>query len=125
MLFSLKHRANQLCILRVKQEALDLPGVVISDKNASSDYTRFAAAPSGLNIIDESLVFAEDWTDSDLFRYFSKKSAKCAEVLVPDKVGSDLIIGGYVASDSAKIEIEALGLNLLATINKHMFFLET
>ena len=124
MLFSLKQHVNQLCILRIKPEVLDLQGVVISDKNASSDYARFAAAPNGLGIIDEFLVFADDWTDPDPIRYFSKKSAKCAEVLVPDKVEYDLIIGGYVPSDSAKIGIEALGLNLPATINKHIFFLE-
>ena len=125
MLFKLLEHVNQLCILRIKPEVLDLRGVVISDKNASSEYARFAAAPNGLGIIDESLVFADDWTDPNPIFYYGKKSAKCAEVLVPDKIEHDLIIGGYIANDSARIKIEALGLNLPTTINKHIFFQET
>jgi hypothetical protein len=44
MLYVLQSRHIDLCILRVSTEILDLPGVIITDSNASSDYARFAPA---------------------------------------------------------------------------------
>ena len=43
MLFKLKFSCgySELCVLRIGSEVLDLPGVIISDRNASSDYVLF------------------------------------------------------------------------------------
>ena len=94
MLYVLQSRHIDLCILRVSTEILDLPGVIITDSNASSDYARFAPAQKGLSMVDKDLTFAEFWTHPDPFEAMRRKSAKCAEVLVPDRIDPGLNYGG-------------------------------
>ena len=89
-------RHAELCVLRVSCDVLDLPGVVVTDGNASSGYIRFGAAADGLEFIDRELVFATWWTDADPFEQMRKKSARCAEVLVPHNVPAEYIMGAYV-----------------------------
>jgi len=123
MLFKLKPKSEDLCVLRVSPAVLKLEGVVITDGNASSDYTRFEPASYGLRIVNHELTFADDWNDQDQIRYFVKKRAKCAEVLVPGSVHPNFILGAYVASESAKQMLGVINCRLLAEINEHMFFL--
>jgi len=73
MLFKRQSQRNEMCVLRISVDVLDLPGVVIADCNASSRYVRFAAAPSGLIIVNRQRVFAEDWTDPNRIEYYRKK----------------------------------------------------
>lgn len=122
MLYVLKSQHIDLCILRVSTEILDFPGVVISDSNASSDYARFSPAPRGLSIVDKEMTFAEYWTHPDPFEAMRRKSAKCAEVLVPDDVESEFIMGAYVSCSESKKALEALGINIPVSINPYLFF---
>jgi hypothetical protein len=122
MLFKRMGQHLDLCVLQVSTDVLDLPGVVVTDVNASSDYVRFAAAPAGLSIVDRDLTFADDWRDSDQIQYYRKKSAKCAEVLVPDKVAPRFIVGAYVSCQEAMDRLNGLGTGLKVTIDGHMFF---
>jgi hypothetical protein len=122
MLYSLQSRHADLCVLQVSTEVLHLPDVVITDGNASSDYIRFAPAPGGLHIVDRELTFAEYWTDPDPIQYFRKKSAKCAEVLVPDRIEPRFIQGAYVASQVSYDRLNSLGVGIAVTINRHLFF---
>jgi hypothetical protein len=122
MLYVLQSRHVDLCILRVSIEILDLPGVIITDRNASSDYARFAPAPKGLFIVDKDLTFAEYWTHPDPFEAMRRKSAKCAEVLVPDRIDPDFITGAYVSCQEANATFEALRVDIPVTINSYLFF---
>ena len=122
MLYVLQSRHIDLCILRVSAEILDLPGVVITDSNASSDYARFAPAPRGLSIVDKEMTFAEYWTHPDPFEAMRRKSAKCAEVLVPDQVEASFIMGAYISCQESKEAFEALGIDIPVSINSHLFF---
>ena len=122
MLYVLQSHHIELCILRVSAEILDLPGVVITDSNASSDYARFAPAPKGLFIVDKDLTFAEYWTHTDPFEAMRRKSAKCAEVLVPDRINPGLITEAYVSCSEAKETFEGLGVDIPVSINSHLFF---
>ena len=122
MLYVIQSRHADLCILRVNPEVLDLPGVVIADRNASSDYARFAAAPQGLSIVDKDLTFAEYWAHHDLFEAMRRKSAKCAEVLVPERIDPDFITGAYVSCSESKTALESLELGIPVTVNSHFFF---
>ena len=123
MLYKLQGQHLKLCVLQVSTDVLDLPGVVITDRNASSAYVRFAAAPNGLKIVDRDLTFAEDWQDADQIKYYRKKSAKCAEVLVPDEVPPEYILGAYVSCQQAMDSLNGLGTGIRVTINGHMFFI--
>jgi len=122
MLYVRQSQHIDLCILRVSPQVLDLPEVVITDSNASSAYARFAPAPRGLSIVDKEMTFAEYWTHPDPFEAMRCKSAKCAEVLVPDCINPGLIVGGYVSCPEAKTTLEALGVDIPVAINPYLFF---
>ena len=111
-----------LCVLRVSPAVLDLPGTVVTDGNASSDYISFRAAPGGVKIVDKHMTFADDWTDADYIQYLRNKTAKCAEVLVPDAVPPQFIVGAYVSCEEARDRLNALGLDIAVEINAKMFF---
>lgn len=124
MLYLRLNQKDSLCILRVSKEILKCEGIVISDRNASAyDYVKFYESPKGLHHIDFDLVFAEYWTDTNMFEYWRKKSIKCAEVLVPHCVEAGYIEGAYVANETAKINLENKGFSKPIAINAHMFFM--
>jgi hypothetical protein len=122
MLYRTKAQHADLCVLRVDPGVLDLPAVVVTDGNAASKYTRFAAAPEGLRIVDRELTFAEWWTDPDYFVRLHKARAKCAEVLVPDAVPPRFLRGAYVSCEAALAPFEALNTGLDAVVDPHLFF---
>ena len=98
MTYRRKAEHRSICVLRISPDVLDLPGVVIADQNASSDYVRFSPSPAGLAHTDREMVFAERWTHpGDPIEQFRHRSIKCAEVLVPDRVDASYIIGAYVS----------------------------
>jgi len=123
MLYKRLNQHQVMCVLSVSIDALDLEGVVITDSNASSDYVRFAAAPDGIRIVDQGRTFAEYWTDQDPIQQLRKKAAKCAEVLVPDRIDPRFIRRAYVSCDQAKADIEALSTGLQVVIDRHLFFM--
>lgn len=123
MLYKRNNHRDDLCVLRVSRLILNEAGVVLTDQNAASDYVSFYKSPQGLLRIDFDLVFAEYWTDGDLYEYWKKKRLKCAEVLVPHRVDSGHIEGAYVANDIAKANLENTGFGKPVTINSNMFFL--
>jgi len=89
-------RRRDLAVIRISPAVLDAPGVVISDGNAASNGTAFHSSPAGLAHLDEELVYAEYWTDSDQWTQLEKKRQRCAEVLVPDRIAPELLLGCYV-----------------------------
>ncbi len=122
----IKRRAShaQICVLRVSPAVLDLNGVIVTDQNAASGYCRFEPAPDGLRIIDRDLTFAEYWTHpGDQRAEWRHKSAKCAEILVPDVVLPPYIIGAYVSCAASLSALDALQLPWEARIDRHLFFL--
>lgn len=123
MMFKRHVQHQALCVLQVSPRVLDLPGVAIADQNASSSYVRFAPAPDGLAFVDRELVFAEDWRHADEREYWRRKSAKCAEVLVPEVVPSGFIVGAYVSCSEGRTQIERQAPDLPTTLNAHMFFI--
>lgn len=123
MLYKLQGQHLDLCVLRVSTDVLNLPGVIVTDANASSNYVRFAAAPAGLSIVDREATFAEYWTDPNLIVQWQKKSAKCAEVLVPDKIPRKFILGAYVSCQQVMDRLNGLGTGIDVAINGHMFFM--
>lgn len=102
MMFKRKDFHAELCIVIVNKGILNLPRVVITDGNASSDYVRFYAAPEGLKFLDHDLIFAKYWHHDNPIEKFRHASIRCSEVLVPDKIPSDFIIGAYVSCDDSK-----------------------
>jgi hypothetical protein len=123
MLRKRRDQHRSICVLQVSIDVLDLPGVVVTDQNAAGKYVRFAQAPDGLAIVDRDQVFAEWWTHPDQIQEWRHASAKCAEVLVPDRVEARFINGIYVSCQEAKNQVNALGTGLTVRINGHLFFM--
>lgn len=113
---------DEVCLLRVSSDVLDIAHVVVSDQNAASDYVRFAPAPDGLQLIDRTTTFASSWKHpEDQIAEWRHKSAVCAEVLVPDRVGPEHLLGAYVGSDAAKRSMLAAAPALEAAVQPYMF----
>lgn len=123
MLSRVRDRNAEICVLRVAAEVLDLPGVIIADCNASSDYVHFRSAAEGLLSLNRERIFARYWTHpEDPFDEMRHKSEKCAEVLVPGCVDSCYIEGVNVANAAALARVQALGISLTARIKSDLFF---
>jgi hypothetical protein len=122
MLFVRKELHAEICVFRIRTNVLYLPGAVIADGNAASDYTAFWPAPDGLMKLDKALVLAEYWTDPDIFAYWNKKRIRCAEVLIPQRVPPEYILGAYVSCNEALARLTAAVPRLAVTVDTHLFF---
>lgn len=122
MLYRLQKRHSELCVLQIDIHILDLPQVVITDGNAASGYTRFSPSPNGLEGLEYSAIFAEWWTHPDQRIEWENKRRKCAEVLVPNKITPDYILGAYVSCETSQQQLLACGFSLPITIDGFLFF---
>jgi hypothetical protein len=117
-----KRRHEEICVLGVSADVLDLPGVIITDQNAAGSYVSFRPAPHGLRHVSRDLTFAEDWRDQDRIQYWRKKAAKCAEVLVPDRVDPGYLLHAHVASEEMKARVDALDTGIQVRVERYLFF---
>lgn len=123
MLFLRQELHLTLCVIRISTDVLDIPGTVITDRNAAADYPRWYASPKGLTYLDKAMVFAEDWRHPGNPRaYWNHKAVKCAEVLVPDTVGAEHIMGAYVSCERARRTLAQMVPTLALAIDGHLFF---
>lgn len=122
MLSARRSQNEELCILKIDCSVIDLEGVVLSDRNASSEYARFYLPEDGLKKIDFEIVYQRWWTDKNPYEQMRKKSMKCAEVLVPGKVPYDLIVGAAVFNDAAKGKLELTGFGKPIFVEEDLFF---
>jgi len=107
MMYKKKDLHQEICILIIDPKILNATNVIISDMNASSDYARFYS-PKELDKLDGELIFARDWRHSNPIEYWRRKSAVCAEVLVPNFVPSTFIIGVYVSCNESRERVTHL-----------------
>ncbi len=122
MMYKRKDQADSLCVLRVSRDVLNRDRVVLADQNASSDYVRFLS-PVQIRFINLDQVYANDWQHpNDSIAYFRHKATMCAEVLVPNMVAPELIVGAYVVNQQAKQTLLSTGFNQAVQINAHLFF---
>jgi len=123
MLSRRRDQNTKICVLRINAEVIDLPDVIIADQNASSDYVRFYPVSKGLEAIDKDRLFARYWTHRDnQYEEWAHKSVKCAEVLVPDKVEPQYILGAYVANQTVLYALKKLRIGLTVCIKSDIFF---
>lgn len=123
MLSKLRDQNDRICILRVNASVLDLPDVIISDRNAASDWARFNNVIDGLAALDKDKIYASYWTNANnQYDLWENKSIKCAEVLMPDTVEPKYIVGAYVASQTALKAFQQLSIQLTVSIRSDIFF---
>jgi hypothetical protein len=123
MLCKRQDQNNRICILCVNSLVLDLPDVVISDRNAASDWAKFSTVSDGLAALDKNKIYARYWTNvNNQYDAWECKSIKCAEVLIPDRVEPKYIIGVYVANQTALKAFKKLKIQLTVCIKSDIFF---
>ncbi len=114
--------AENLCVLKIGTAVSKKDGVVFTDQNAASDYVRFLSHNEVKSSINFDWVFAEYWTDDDPIEKMRKKSAKCAEILVPHEIRPEFIRGAYVVNQAAKDKLKKSGFTLPIVIESRWFF---
>ncbi len=121
MMFSIKDKSDKLCVLEINKKVLDLPNVVLADRNASSSYVSFYPSKY-LNLLDFDKIFIRDWRSDEEWLYFEQRSKVCAEVLVPIKVPTEYIQGAFVDNEDNKILMQNYGFKKLIKIEQDIFF---
>lgn len=122
MMYKRKDEAPRICILRVSTEVFNLSGAVITDCNAASDWVRFLA-PKQWRLLDFDDIYALDWRHpGNRTRYYQHRSRKCAEVLVPQRVGPELLTGAYVVDAEAQALMDAEGFTLPVNVEPLLYF---
>lgn len=122
MMFKRKENHRSNCVLRFLPSVLDLQNVIVVDQNASSIHARFLPVPAGIEYLDRELIFARDWRHPDQREFWRRRSAKCAEVLVPDMVDSSYIAGFYVSCQEASEKLKSMAQGLPIAIDPDLFF---
>ena len=116
-------RQNEdICVLKVSDTILNLPDVILSDQNASSQYARFFEPSLGIAKLNYSMIYATSWTDDDYISYWRKKGSKCAEVLVPNRVPYKYIVSAAVKNENDKNKLIDLGFTKPVLIIPELFF---
>lgn len=128
MMFSRKALHAQICVLGINADILTQSQIIITDGNASSAYTRFFSTSDGLKHLDKDLVFSEDWRDRDHYEMCRKRSAACAEALVPDQLSASCITKTCVSCQATCEEVKSIlgdiGIDIPVIINGKIFFQE-
>jgi hypothetical protein len=122
MLYLRTGEHDRLVVLRVSTAVLDLPGVVVTDRNAARNWARFEPAPDGLSIVDQDLTFATYWTHPDQVEQYNHAGAMCAEVLVPDRIDVRYIVGAYANRNEVVGRAQKLLGSIPVSLNSKMFF---
>ena len=123
MLSRVRGHNSTICVLDVEPGVLDLPGIIVTDRNAASGWVSFLPPVEGLEAINRDRLFARSWKHpEDMYDEMSHKSEKCAEVLVPDRVEAAFVVGAYVANQNALKTFQALETALPVRIRNDMFF---
>lgn len=110
-----------LCVVSVSTDVLDLPNVVVTDRNAAADYCRFRPASEGLAEVDGDRVAVEYWPHFDRLEEQKRWNAKFTEILVPQVVPPDYLRGIRVGSKAAKASLLDLGVELDVTTDDYLF----
>lgn len=122
MLSARRSQNGNLCILKFSCCILDIPGVIISDRNASSDYACFYSPMVGMEIIDFPLVYARYWMDDDYYVQMQKKSIKCAEVLVPYFIPYEYVVCAAVINYDVAEALKNTGFDRKIEVVPRIFF---
>src|SRR5207249_136605 len=113
---------DRICVLCITPDVFHLPGAVIADQNASSDYAIFLSSPAGLQKLHEQEVFVRSWKCPNYpIGEWRLGSIVCAELLIPHRIAPELIRGAYVLDSAAAKTFTALQTPVECRPNADMF----
>lgn len=122
MLSRRRLKNDKICVLRIDNSILNIDGVIVTDQNAARDCW-FKTVAEGLPLLNREEVYAVFWLDNDPIKQDRQKGIKCVEVLIPDLVDPEFIIGAYAANDTAYNNLCKI-CEIDVIINNKMFFQE-
>lgn len=123
MMYKRKEMHKQVVVLRIDKNVLKLPTAIVADQNAASAYVRFAAGMAGLAKLDKETVFARSWNHAnDQIQTWKHRTAMCCEVLIPDRVPAEYILGVYVSCEEVRDRVILEFPSLKVSINRDVFF---
>lgn len=122
MMYVRKDMHHDLAVLRISTEILDTTGAIVTDGNASSQYTAFYPSPAGLQYIDSDKVFAEYWSSDDQIQHWNNKRLRCAELLIPYHLPSEFIFGAYTSGSEAADRVRKTKSTCDVQVNPWFFF---
>ena len=117
-------RIADLCVLLIDPSILETDGVVVTDGNAASEITRFYPAEEGLMSLNYDMIYAEWWTADNPYEKDERKRVKCAEVLIPNRIPYQMVVGAVVPLRKTEERIRSMGFEKQIIINRKTFFLE-
>lgn len=78
MMYKRKEDARNLAVLKISTEARHIPGVVLADQNASTNWVRFLSI-NQVDLLDLEAIYARDWRHpNNEMAYRRHKAQKCA-----------------------------------------------
>lgn len=122
MLSKLRSKNNEICILKIDATILDISNVIVSDRNATSNYVNFYTAKEGISILNFKKIFDKYWVVPDYFEALENKAVKCAEILVPNVVPFDYIIAVAVINEKNANILKQQGMNKRIIVQPSAFF---
>jgi len=123
MLSRVREHNSDICVLCISPEVLNLPGVVITDRNAACDFVGFYSYPEELGKLDFEKIYATWWKhNDDPMLEGLHKNIKCAEALVPNVVEPKYITSAYVCNKIASDQLNKAGFSGNIIINSSLFF---
>ena len=117
MLSKRREMQSELAILCISKSALLFDGAVFTDGNAASGDTRFFGDCRHLDQLDWACIRAPYWPD-----FPDGKRKRCAEVLVPDRLGLEHLQGVVVSNDEAARAVHGVLPQLLVRTEPKWFF---
>ncbi len=122
MMYKKSEKAETICVLVVDPNVLEFEGCVLSDRNAAADLVRFYTPEVGLEQIDFNLVFNKYWTHDNPYEQQHRKAVKCAEILIPDQVPYEYILGAYVVNETTQQNLIDCGFDKKIIVKREVFF---
>ena len=122
MMYKRRKVANTICLLVIYPSIIETENCILSDRNAETNMVKFYTPYEGVYHIDFDLVFAQSWTDDDPYIASNKKAIKCAEILIPDCIPFNYIVGAIVLNEEVKDRLIELGFSREILIRPKMFF---
>jgi hypothetical protein len=107
MMYKRLEHHKSLGVISLSPKLLNIAGVVLADRNASTNAVLFGSVDEILPVLDYEVIHAQWWSKhEDYWDRLRHKQAMCAEALVPDVLPPSYIRGVYVSNDQAKSDCE-------------------
>jgi hypothetical protein len=117
MLYRRQDQWATIGVVRVAAEVLDIPGAVVTDRNAAAGAARFFGSPRGLEALKEEEVYAVWWDQSR-----DAKQKRMAELLVPERVPTEMLRGVYVRDEASAATLGDILQDQPVAVNRDLFF---